>query len=65
MATIIGNELDRSEEASMKQVYMIERLLESRRMSSPVASKIIALLMEEPPLNDTGMAMLAKIQKPE
>lgn len=65
MPTIIGNELDRSEEATMRQLELIHMLLEGRRVSYPVASKVIGLLIEEPPLNDTGMAMLSKIQKPE
>jgi len=65
MSTIIGNELDRSEEATMRQLELIHMLLEGRRVSYPVASKVIAMLIEEPPLNDTGMSMLSKIQKPE
>ncbi len=31
----------------------------------PASLKIVKVLIEEPPLNDTGMAMLSKIQKPE
>lgn len=64
MATIIGNELDRSEEATMRQLELIHMLLEGRRVSYPVASKVISLLMDEPVLNDTGMSTIKAIQNP-
>ena len=64
MSTIIGNELDRSEEATMRQLELIHMLLEGRRVSYPVASKVISLLMDEPVLNDTGMSMVKAIQNP-
>ena len=64
MSTIIGNELDRSEEATMRQLELIHMLLEGRRVSYPVASKVISLLMDEPVLNDTGMSTIKAIQNP-
>ena len=64
MSTIIGNELDRSEEATMRQLELIHMLLEGRRVSYPVASKVISLLMDEPVLNDTGMSTIKVIQNP-
>ena len=64
MSTIIGNELDRSEEATMRQLELIHMLLEGRRVSYPVASKVISLRMDEPVLNDTGMSTIKAIQNP-
>jgi len=48
----------------MRQLELIHMLLEGRRVSYPVASKVISLLMDEPVLNDTGMSTIKAIQNP-
>ena len=50
---------------SFAQCDLIFLLLESRRVNRQCADRIITLLMEQPPLNDTGMDTLKKIQRPE
>lgn len=65
MPTIVSNEADRSEEATMRQVSLICDLLERRRVSARCASKIIELLVEEPVLNGSGLEDLKVIQRPE
>lgn len=54
-----------SEEATLRQVDHIFRLLEGRRLSERCAAKIIGLLLNEPILNGTGLEDLKVIQRPE
>ena len=53
MSTIIGNELDRSEEATMRQLEYIARLMSTRRVSQPAAGKLIEILLEEPEMSNS------------
>lgn len=46
------------------QCDYIFRLLEERRVGSVTAAKVIALLMEEPMLSDSGLENLKNIQRP-
>ncbi len=50
---------------SYAQSDLIFSLLESKRVSRSCAERIIDMLTKEPPLNDTGMDTLKKIQRPE
>ena len=50
---------------SYAQCDLIFSLLESKRVSRSCAERIIDILVKEPPLNDTGMDTLKKIQRPE
>lgn len=51
-------------EMSGPQCDYIFRLLEERRVQSTTAAKVIALLLEEPKLSDSGLEMLKNIQRP-
>jgi len=51
-------------EMSHAQCDYILRLLEERRVQSVTAAKVIALLMEEPMLSDSGLDNLRNIQRP-
>lgn len=46
------------------QCDYIFRLLEERRVGSVTAAKVIALLLEEPPISDDGLSNLRKITHP-
>lgn len=64
MATIISNEPDHGDEATMNQLSYIHNLLERRRVSGVCAAKIIALLNEEPELGASGLDNLKNLQRP-
>ena len=51
-------------EMSNAQCDYIFRLLEERRIQSVTAAKVIALLVEEPMLSDSGLDNLRNIQRP-
>lgn len=51
-------------EMTQRQCDYIFRLLEERRVQSTTAAKVIALLLEEPKLSDSGLEMLKNIQRP-
>lgn len=51
-------------EMSDAQCDYIFRLLEERRVQSVTAARVIALLMEEPMLSDSGLENLRNIQRP-
>ena len=51
-------------EMSNAQCDYIFRLLEERRVQSVTAAKVIAFLVEEPMLSDSGLENLRNIQRP-
>ena len=50
---------------SFAQCDLIFLLLEGRRVSRQCAERIITMLMEQPPMNDTGIDTLKQIQNPK
>lgn len=51
-------------EMSMSQSAYIYRLLEERRITRGTANKVIDLLLEHPPISDSGLELLNEIIHP-